>query len=171
MRRNKSGLAISCGETPCVVGPAVALPKKWQWPTDELQTTECFLAGRKDSTTNDAFLQPITDCHHAQSCAVWYSAFGKSLCTYKTRSSIEITIVSKYWIKQLHILEETNNRTDYTTPLFYVLAPTCFGNSLLSSGSLLDNPEVLEIQTGWVVYHITCGYATIRHTGLVLYFK
>jgi hypothetical protein len=31
-----------------------------------------------------------------------YSAFVKSLCTYKTYSSIERTIVSKNWIKQLH---------------------------------------------------------------------
>jgi hypothetical protein len=50
-------------------------------------------------------------------------------------------------------------RTDCTTPLFYVLAPTCFGRSLPSSGSLL-NPccELLEIQIGWVVCHIMCGY-------------
>jgi hypothetical protein len=27
---------------------------------------------------------------------------------------------------------------------FYVLAPTCFGSSLPSSGSLLDPPELLE---------------------------
>jgi hypothetical protein len=50
--------------------------------------------------------------------------------------------------------------TDCTTPLFYVLAPTCFGSSLPSSGSLLDPPELLEIQIGWVVYHIMCGYVT-----------
>jgi hypothetical protein len=39
---------------------------------------------------------------------------------------------------------------DCTTPLFYVLAPTCFGSSLPSSGSLLDPPDLLEIQIGWV---------------------
>jgi hypothetical protein len=33
-----------------------------------------------------------------------YSAFGKSLCTYERYFSIERTIVSKNWIKQLHIL-------------------------------------------------------------------
>jgi hypothetical protein len=33
-----------------------------------------------------------------------YSAFRKSLCTYKRCSSIERTIVSKNWIKQLHTL-------------------------------------------------------------------
>jgi hypothetical protein len=49
---------------------------------------------------------------------------------------------------------------DCTTRLFYVLAPTCFGSSLPSSGSLLDTPELLEIQTGWVVCYITCGYVT-----------
>jgi hypothetical protein len=47
-----------------------------------------------------------------------------------------------------------------TTPLFYVLAPTCFGSSLPSSGSFLDPPELLEIQIEWVVYHIMCGYVT-----------
>jgi hypothetical protein len=44
-----------------------------------------------------------------------------------------------------------------TNPLF-VLAPTCFGSSLPSSGSLLDPPELPEIQIEWVVYHIMCGY-------------
>jgi hypothetical protein len=43
------------------------------------------------------------------------------------------------------------------TPLFYVLAPTCFGSSLPSSGSFLDPSELLEIQIEWVVYHIMCG--------------
>jgi hypothetical protein len=38
------------------------------------------------------------------------------------------------------------------------LAPTCFGSSLPSSGSLLDPPELLENTNGGVVYHITCGY-------------
>jgi hypothetical protein len=50
--------------------------------------------------------------------------------------------------------------TDRTTPVSYVLAPTCFGSSLPSSGSLLDPPELLEIQIGRVVYHIMCGYVT-----------
>jgi hypothetical protein len=45
-----------------------------------------------------------------------------------------------------------------TTPLFYVLAPTCFGSSLPSSGSFLDPSELLEINIEWVVYHKMCGY-------------
>jgi hypothetical protein len=40
----------------------------------------------------------------------------------------------------------------FTTPLFYVLAPTCFGISLPSSWSFLDPSELLEIQIEWVVY-------------------
>jgi hypothetical protein len=56
------------------------------------------------------------------------------------------------------VSEETKICTDCTTSLFYVLAPTCFGSSLPSSGSLLDPPELLEIQMGRVVYHITYGY-------------
>jgi hypothetical protein len=34
----------------------------------------------------------------------------------------------------------------YTTPLFYILAPTCFGSSLPSSWSLLGPSELVEIQ-------------------------
>src|SRR5215469_2043578 len=47
-----------------------------------------------------------------------------------------------------------------TTPLFYILTPTCFSSSLPSSGSFLDPAELLEIQIEWVVYHIMCGYVT-----------
>jgi hypothetical protein len=47
-----------------------------------------------------------------------------------------------------------------TTLLFYILAPTCFGSSLPSSGSFLDPSELLEIQIEWMVYHIMCGYVT-----------
>jgi hypothetical protein len=39
-----------------------------------------------------------------------------------------------------------------TTHFFYVLAPTCFGSSLPSSGSVLDPSELLEIQIEWVMY-------------------
>jgi hypothetical protein len=66
----------------------------------------------------------------------------------------------------------------WTTALFYVLAPTCFGGSLPSSGSFLDSPEILEIQIKLVVYHIMCDYVTcvpdcrdftaIWHTGHVI---
>jgi hypothetical protein len=45
-----------------------------------------------------------------------------------------------------------------TTPLFYILAPTCFDSSLPSSGNFLDPSELLEIQIEWVIYHIMCGY-------------
>jgi hypothetical protein len=38
-----------------------------------------------------------------------------------------------------------------TTPSFYILASTCFGSSLPSSGSFLDPPELLEIQIECVV--------------------
>jgi hypothetical protein len=46
------------------------------------------------------------------------------------------------------------------TLLFYILAPTCFGSNLPSSGSFLVTSELLEIQIEWVVYHIMCGYVT-----------
>jgi hypothetical protein len=47
-----------------------------------------------------------------------------------------------------------------TTPLFYILAPTCFGSSLPSSESFLDPSELLAIQIEMVVYHIMCSYVT-----------
>jgi hypothetical protein len=47
-----------------------------------------------------------------------------------------------------------------TIPLFYVLAPTCFGSSLPSSGRVLDPSELHEIHIEWVAYHIMCGYVT-----------
>jgi hypothetical protein len=50
-----------------------------------------------------------------------------------------------------------------TTPLFYILAHTCFSSSLPSSGSFLDPSELLEIQIEWVVYHIMCGYVATGH--------
>jgi hypothetical protein len=54
-----------------------------------------------------------------------------------------------------------------------VMAPTRSGIGLSLSGSLLDPPELLEIQIGWVLYHTTCGYVTrymIKHPS-DLYFK
>jgi hypothetical protein len=52
----------------------------------------------------------------------------------------------------------SSSRKDCTTTLFYILAPTCFGSSLPSSGSFLDSSDLLEIQIEWMVYHIMCGY-------------
>jgi hypothetical protein len=55
----------------------------------------------------------------------------------------------------------TNNQHHaliFTTPLFYILALTCFGSSMPSSGSFLDPSELLEIQIEWVVYQIMCDY-------------
>jgi hypothetical protein len=54
------------------------------------------------------------------------------------------------------ILTRSINNQHYalicTTLLFYILAPTCFGSILPSSGSFLDHSELLGIQTEWVVY-------------------
>jgi hypothetical protein len=78
------------------------------------------------------------------------------LCVFElsyTQFNAHTVHYQTYW-KKLTIC------TDFNTHLFYVLAPTCFGSSLPSSGSLLDPPELLEIQIGWVVYHTTCGYVT-----------
>jgi hypothetical protein len=62
------------------------------------------------------------------------------------------------------IIRRSRNNQQYalicTTPLFYILAPTCFGSSLPSSESFLDVSELLEIQIEWLVCHIMCGYVT-----------
>jgi hypothetical protein len=50
-----------------------------------------------------------------------------------------------------HIRKNQQYARICTTLLFYVLAPTCFGSSLPSSGSVLDPSELPEIQIGWVV--------------------
>jgi hypothetical protein len=72
------------------------------------------------------------------------------------------TALSLYYLKAGQIRFCIRNDQQYalicTTPLFYVLAATCFGSSLPSSGSFLDPSELLEMQIGWVVYHIICGY-------------
>jgi hypothetical protein len=51
----------------------------------------------------------------------------------------------------------TNNQhyaLNYITPLFNIQAPTCFGNSLPSSGGFLDPSDLLEMQIKYMVYHI-----------------
>jgi hypothetical protein len=73
------------------------------------------------------------------------------------------------------IIRRSRNNQHYalicTTPLFYILAPTCFDSSLPSSWSFLDPSELLEIQIDWVVYHIMCGYVACvpDYRGLVVY--
>jgi hypothetical protein len=61
-----------------------------------------------------------------------------------------------------YIIRRSRNNQHYalicTTALFYILAATCFGSSLPSSGSFLDPSELLEIQNKWVEYYIMCGY-------------
>jgi hypothetical protein len=49
-----------------------------------------------------------------------------------------------------YLIASSRNNQHYalicTTPLFYILTPTCFDSSLPSSGSFLDPSELLEIQ-------------------------
>jgi hypothetical protein len=63
------------------------------------------------------------------------------------------TVIVWYHINLMFIpciIRRSRNNQHYalicTTPLFYILAPTCFGSSLPSSGSFLDPSELLEIQ-------------------------
>jgi hypothetical protein len=59
-----------------------------------------------------------------------------------------------------HIRKNQQYALICTTPLFYVLAATCFGSSLPSSGSVFDPYELPEIQIEWVVYPKYFGYIT-----------
>jgi hypothetical protein len=54
---------------------------------------------------------------------------------------------SKLAVQISSIIRRKNQQYALIVPsfiYFYVLAPTCFGSSLPSSGSLLDPPELLE---------------------------
>jgi hypothetical protein len=72
--------------------------------------------------------------------------------------SINIFVTKKQEIKISNhnwyfiIRENQTLRTHCTTPLFYLLAPTCFGSSLSSSGSFLDPSELPEIHIEFVIY-------------------
>jgi hypothetical protein len=61
------------------------------------------------------------------------------------------------------VIKRSRNTQPYalicTTPLFYILAPTCFDSNLPSSGNSwirLSNFKYVQIEQ--VVYHIMCGY-------------
>jgi hypothetical protein len=62
-----------------------------------------------------------------------------------------------------------------TTPVFNILAPTCFGSSLPSSGSFLDPSELLDFRSNrWYIIqfmfmwpvcrNFVVGTTTLRHT-------
>jgi hypothetical protein len=57
--------------------------------------------------------------------------------------------VDQFNVHTVHIRRIRRKNQQYalivpSSVYFYVLAPTCFGSSLPSSGSLLDPPELLE---------------------------
>jgi hypothetical protein len=56
------------------------------------------------------------------------------------------------------IIRSSRNNQHYaqicTTAIFYIVAPTCFGSSLASSGSFWVCPSYMKIQTNLAVYHI-----------------
>jgi hypothetical protein len=83
-----------------------------------------------------------------------------------------ITVLLAPFIQSVHYKTKYNlcstNNQHYalicTTPLFNILAPTCFGSSLPSSGGFLDPSVLLEIQIECVVYHIMYGYVAHNYT-------
>jgi hypothetical protein len=79
-------------------------------------------------------------------------------------SCIKLKVVGCYvWrlMFVLCIIRRSSNNQHYalvcTTPSFYILAPTCLGSSLPSSGSFVSPSELTETQIEWVIYHIMCG--------------
>jgi hypothetical protein len=70
------------------------------------------------------------------------------------------------WFK-LRCFRRSRNNQHYalicTSPLFYILAPTCFGSSLPSSGSFLDPSVLLEIQDP--IYSIKEWYKSVYSVG------
>jgi hypothetical protein len=59
----------------------------------------------------------------------------------------------------VRIIRRSRNDQHYalicTTPLYCILAPTCFSSSLPSSGSFLDPSKLFEVQIEWVVYAVS----------------
>jgi hypothetical protein len=82
----------------------------------------------------------------------WLAGGGGVLCQKQTNS----LIVQCSYRALLDVV-------DCTTPLLYILTPTCSGSSLPSSGSFLDPFELLEIRIEWVVYNIQamCGHGSV----------
>jgi hypothetical protein len=104
---------------------------------------------------------------------VYVGQFIENSCAYCTSLFIDDRTINPYRPKETRansirtattIVSLLCSRNDQqyalicTTPLFHILAATCFGSSLPSSGSFVDPSELLEIQIEWVVYHIMCGY-------------
>jgi hypothetical protein len=84
------------------------------------------------------------------------------MCLFILERTIECMYMCLMFVPCINRRSRNNQRYSliFTTPLFNILAPTCFGSGLPSSGSFLDPSDLLEIQIEWVVYHIMCGYVT-----------
>jgi hypothetical protein len=110
------------------------------------------------------------------------SSFPKMFCNSLLIIAPNEKLITKdvqagMWMKQLcssllfvpRVTRRSRNNQHYalicTTPLFYILAPTCFGSGLPSSGSFLDRFDLLEILAG--VSWFRSGTTTLRHTGHV----
>jgi hypothetical protein len=67
-------------------------------------------------------------------------------------------VLNKYWTTRT--INNQHNAQICTTALFYMLAPTCFGSSLPSSGSFWISLSYVKIQIDMVVY---LKYATHKN--------
>jgi hypothetical protein len=154
---------------------------KFHW-SDKLSTSNKNNEHQKRINFQGSSIYWISDCYLE-------APVFENISQWRVSHWIKIACLSLMLIPC--IIRRIRNYQQYalicTTPLFYVLAPTCFGSSLPSSGSFLDTSELIEIQIEWVVYHIMCGYVacvpvcrgfvctqlgstmddttTIRHTG------
>jgi hypothetical protein len=113
----------------------------WHWHA-HLKSLLSFLKAGMWAKTNS-----FTESH----IKTWNS-ISESLCDHT-----KIVFGKKKWLWECS-RNNQHNALICIAPLFYILAPTCLGSSLPTSGSFLDPSELLEIQIRQVVYHIMCGY-------------
>jgi hypothetical protein len=91
------------------IGPSIPQKAGISWTVGRLPALKGLVIHQSSKLLCRAYVtaQAVSRCRGTSSVpgqCRWYSAFGKSLYAYKTRSSIERTITSKNWIKQLHTL-------------------------------------------------------------------
>jgi hypothetical protein len=83
--------------------------------------------------------------------------FFNKLCFFSLLIISTLTIVCNYADMQMNnlmcvpcitksIINNQHYALNCTTPLFNIQAPTCFGNSLPSSGNFFDSSELLEMR-------------------------
>jgi hypothetical protein len=91
--------------------------------------------------------------------------------TSVAQTSSQPYVYAKGLMFVLCVVRHSRNNQHYalicSTPLFYILAPTCFGSSLPSSGSFLEPSELHEITIRMCGYMACLPDCPIQDTGHV----